>query len=150
MRALLLTGLLAAVVTTAAAATAQTLTAEGAEPGQKIQIRNLTRDSSGALTLRFLLINDSCCGVSGVMLREKGSDSADHASGVVLTDETGAQYRPARGPDGQCLCSIMPNTGRGERANIWVKFAAMPSEARKVTVEVKTFEPIPDVPITGP
>jgi hypothetical protein len=148
MRALLLTGLLALALASTAAA--QALTAEGAEPGQKIQIRDLTRDASGALTLRFLLINDSCCGVSGVMLREKGSDAGNKASGVTLTDEAGNQYKPARGPDGQCLCSIMPNTGKGERANIWVKFAPLSPEARKVTVEVKTFEPISDVPITGP
>lgn len=148
MRAFLLSALTALGFATAALAQPP-LVAEGAEPGQKIQIRSLSRDSTGAITLRFTLINDSCCGVSGVMLREKGSDSGDKASGVTLTDAaSGQQYKPARGPDGQCVCSIMPNTGKGERANIWVKFAPLPADLTKVTVEVKTFEPLADVPIT--
>lgn len=149
MRALLLGVLFAFAGATAATAQASALVAEGATPGQSIQIRSLARDSAGAVTLRFTLVNDSCCGVSGVMLREQRSDAGNKASGITLTDEASGQtFKPLRGADGQCVCSIMPNTGKGERANIWVKFAPLPAEVKKVTVEVKTFEPVADVPLT--
>jgi hypothetical protein len=96
------------------------------------------------------LINDSPNGISGVMLRERPSDAGNKPSGVVLVDNaTQTEYRPQRGADGQCVCSVMPNTGRGERANLWVKFAGVPATVNRVTVEVKTFEPIA-VPVTGP
>jgi hypothetical protein len=129
---------------------AQSLRAEGATPGQAIEIRDLVRDETGLLTLRFTLINDSPNGISGVMLRERPSDAGNKPSGVVLVDNaTQTEYRPQRGADGQCVCSVMPNTGRGERANLWVKFAGVPATVNRVTVEVKTFEPIA-VPVTGP
>ena len=148
MRLLLLSAFAAVL---AAPAAAQTLKAEGATPGQVIQIRELKRDATGAVTLRFTLVNDSCCGVSGVMLREKGSDSAQKPSGVKLVDEASeTPYSPQRGADGQCVCSEMPNTGRGERANLWVKFTGVPATLKAARVEVKTFEPISGVPITGP
>jgi hypothetical protein len=149
MRALLLTLVGAAL---ALPATAQApRSSEGATPGQSIQIRELKRDATGAVTLRFTLINNSCCGVSGVMLRETRSDSAQKPSGVKLVDESSeTKYAPARGDDGQCVCSEMPNTGKGERANLWVKFTGVPATLAKARVEVKTFEPIDGVPITGP
>jgi hypothetical protein len=148
MRLLLLSAFAAVL---AAPAAAQTLKAEGATPGQVIQLRELKRDATGAVTLRFTLVNDSCCGVSGVMLREKGSDSAQKPSGVKLVDEASeTAYSPQRGADGQCVCSEMPNTGRGERANLWVKFTGVPATLKAARVEVKTFEPISGVPITGP
>ena len=134
-----------------AAAAAQELTAEGATPGQSIVIRDLKRDQAGNVTLRFTLVNDSCCGVSGVMLRESMEDSARRPSGVKLIDEaTQTEYRPLRGADGECVCSDMPNTGKGERANLWVKFDRVPAAVKTVSVEVKTFEPVQGVAITGP
>lgn len=145
--------LAAAVVLLSAgrAAAAQELTAEGATPGQSIVIRDLKRDQAGNVTLRFRLINDSCCGVSGVMLREHREDDGDKPSGVKLIDEaTQTEYRPLRGADGQCVCSEMPNTGKGERANLWVKFAGVPATVKAMAVEVKTFEPVQGVPVTGP
>ena len=127
-------------------AAAQELTAEGATPGQSIVIRDLKRDAAGNLTLRFRLVNDSCCGVSYVMLR--GSPGDKTASGVKLTDEaTQTEYLPLRGADGECVCSEMPNTGKGERANLWVKFAGVPAEVKTVSVEVRTFEPVQGVPV---
>ena len=148
MRALLLSALFAGLST---ATIAQTFTGEGTTPGQSIQIRSLARDATGAVTLRFLFVNDSARGVSGVMLRENRSDAANKPSGVKLVDEASeTAYLPQRGADGQCVCSVMPNTGKGERANLWVKFADVPPGLKKVRVEVKTFEPVPSVPITGP
>ena len=148
MRVLLISALVAAL---AGAAAAQPPTAEGATPGQSIQIRDLKRDATGAVTLRFTLVNDSCCGVSGVMLRESLDDASNKPSGVKLIDEaTEIVYPPLRGADGQCACSIMPNTGKGERANLWIRFAAVPPGVKTVRVEVKTFEPLSGVPITGP
>jgi hypothetical protein len=126
------------------------LVGEGGTPGQSIQVRDLKRDATGAVTLRFTFVNNSCCGVSAVMLREKSADK-DKPSGVRLIDEaTRTEYAPARLADGQCACSDMPNTGKGERANLWVKFADVPATLRKASVAVKTFEPVADVPITGP
>jgi hypothetical protein len=130
---------------------AQQLAAEGSTPGQSIQIRDLVRDEAGNLTLRFTLINDSTRGISGVMLREKPSDSARKPSGVLLVDEaTQTEYRPQRGADGQCVCSDMPNTGHGERANLWVKFDQVPRTVTRATIEVKSFEPVHNVPVTSP
>ena len=126
-----------------------TLTAESATPGATIQIRELKRDATGAVTLRLTLINNSCCGISSVMLREKSSDQTP--SGVKLIDEaTGAEYRPARTPTGECACSGMPNTGRGERANIWMRFTDIPPTLTKATVELRSFEQVAGVAITGP
>lgn len=149
MRALLLTALLAAGLSTTASA--QPLTAEGATPGQSIQIRDLKRDEQGNVTLRYTLVNDSCCGVSGVMLQGHAADEGNRPSGVKLIDEaTRTEHIPLRGSDGQCVCSVMPNTGRGERANLWIRFDTVPASVKKVSVEVKTFEPVSGVPITGP
>ena len=130
---------------------AQALRAEGSKPGQAIEIRELKRDEVGNLTLRFILINDSPNGISGVMLRARPQDSARKPSGVILVDEaTQTEYTPQRGADGECVCSDMPNTGRGERANLWVKFDKIPPTLNRVTVEVRSFEPINGVPVTGP
>jgi hypothetical protein len=130
---------------------AQQLRAEGNTPGQSITIRDLVRDQQGNLTLRFMLVNDSPNGISGVMLRERLDDAANKPSGVKLVDEaTQTEYRPMRGADGQCVCSEMPNTGQGERANLWVRFNGVPPSVNRVTVEVKAFEPVSGVPITGP
>jgi hypothetical protein len=146
MRADVLGVVLACAVISGAAA--QELTAEGATPGQSIVIRDLKRDAAGNLTLRFRLVNDSCCGVSGVMLRAQPSDASDKPSGVKLIDEaTQREYLPLRGADGECVCSEMPNTGKGERANLWIKFAGVPTEVKTVSVEVKTFEPVSGVPV---
>jgi hypothetical protein len=148
MRALLLAVLMFAV---APAAAAQPWVGEGVTPRQSIQIRELKRDATGAVTVRFTFVNDSDRGVSGVMLRENRSDSARKPSGVKLVDEaTETAYLPERGADGQCVCSEMPNTGKGQRANLWVKFQGVPPALKKARVEVKTFEPVPSVPITGP
>ena len=129
----------------------QELIAEGATPGQSIKIRDLKRDAAGNLTLRFTLINDSCCGVSSVMVRAEGDWDAKGPSGVKLVDEaTQTEYRPMRGADGQCVCAEMPNTGKGERANLWVKFAGVPASVKTASVELRTFEPVSGVPVTGP
>ncbi|MDP3766781.1 MAG: hypothetical protein Q8S13_02090 [Dehalococcoidia bacterium] len=126
-----------------------TLTGGSATPGSTIQIRELKRDATGAVTLRLTLVNNSCCGISSVMLREKDSDQTP--SDVKLIDETtGEEYRPARTPAGECACSGMPNTGRGERANIWMRFTDIPPTLKKATVELRTFEQIAGVAITGP
>ena len=55
-----------------------------------------------------------------------------------------------RAADGQCACSEMPSTGKGERANLWVKFAGVPATVKTASVEVRTFERVPGVPVTGP
>jgi len=126
-----------------------TLTAESATPGASILVRELKRDATAAVTLRLTLINNSCCGISSVMLREKSGDQTP--SDVKLIDEaTGTEYRPARTATGDCACSTMPNTGRGERANLWMRFTDIPPTLKIVTVELKTFEQIAGVPITGP
>lgn len=126
------------------------IVAEGSVPGQSIQIRDLRREPTGLLMLRMTLVNDSDSGVSGVMLREKPSDDGNRPSGVKLTDPaTGRQYRPLRGPDGHCVCGVMPNTGRGERANLWVKFDQVPTTLASATIEVRGFEPV-DVPVLPP
>jgi hypothetical protein len=149
MRALVFSALVCAVLPTAAFA--QPWIGQGVTPGQSIQIRELKRDTTGAVTVRFTFVNDSDRGVSGVMLRENRSDSARKPSGVKLVDEaTETAYVPERGPDGQCVCSEMPNTGKGQRANLWVKFQGVPATLKTARVEVKTFEPIAGVPITGP
>ena len=135
----------------AAPALAQPLVAEGATPGQAIHIRDLKRDAAGNLTLRYTLVNDSCCGVSYVMLRAEDDHGAKKPSGVRLIDEaTQTEYWPMRGADGQCVCSDMPNTGKGERANLWAKFAGVPASVKAVSVEVRTFEPVGPVPVAGP
>jgi hypothetical protein len=147
MRALLFSALLLAAP---ALAYAQVPVSQGNVPGQSIQIRELRRDATGTLMLRMILVNDSERGISGVMLRETGSDDGDRPSGVKLTDPaTGKQYKPLRGPDGQCVCGVMPNTGRGERANLWVKFAGVPASVTTANIEVKGFEPV-DVPVQSP
>jgi hypothetical protein len=124
-----------------------TLVGQGASPGASIRIRELKRDPTGAVTLRLTLINDSCCGISSVMLREKDSDQTP--SDVKLIDDaTGMEYRPARTPAGECACSGMPNTSKGGRANIWMRFIDIPPTLTKATVELRTFEQVADVPIT--
>ena len=135
----------------AAPVLAQELVAEGATPGQSIKIRDLKRDAAGNLMLRFTLVNDSCCGVSYVMLRAENDPGAKKPSGVRLVDEaTQTEYWPMRGADGQCVCSDMPNTGKGERANLWVKFAGVHASVKTASIEVRTFEPVGPVPVTGP
>ena len=148
MRGLLFSAFLLAAPM-AAHAQAAPIVAEGTAPGASIQMRDLRRDAAGNLMLRMVLINDSCCGISGVMLREKSQDGG-RPSGVKLTDPaTGKAHRPMRGPDGECVCGEMPNTSKGDRANLWVKFAGVPATVTTATVEVQGYEPV-DVPVQGP
>jgi hypothetical protein len=131
---------------------AQQLSADGEQPGTRIEIRSLQRDEGGTLTLRFQLINDGTQEVNSCSYREYGgNDPCGTVSGAHLIDAGNKKkYLVIRDSGKKCVCAEgVDHLRRGRRLNAWAKFPAPPDNVQKITVVFPGFEPIDGVPITS-
>jgi len=135
-----------ALATSAALAQGVIATADGEQPGVRIDITELKRTSGDTVTMRFTLINDSGSDVSPYSLFE-GSDLRD----VHLIDAVGKKkYLTIRDASNKCVCSA--NIGGafpgGQNAmNLWARFPAPPADVKEVSVVFPHFIPT-DAPVS--
>jgi hypothetical protein len=147
MRTIVWIALLAAAVAapvTASGVSAQQLVGEGEIAGTKIIVRELTRDEGGTVTVRLQLVNETdepkdifemILGSDWVHL----IDAANKKKYLVITDRSG-----------KCACtdgSQLRSVSKDSPVNVWAKFPAPPEDVRKLTVVVKSFDPVESVPI---
>lgn len=136
-------------------------TADGEQPGTRIELTELKRTGGGAVMLKFNMINE---GNSAIDLNGYGSQSpfaeksADDArrslddasiSGVSLVDDTHKKkYLVVRDSEGSPLCSRgVGKIKSGSQSALWARFPAPPDNVDKVSVVVPHFTPMDDVPL---
>lgn len=128
---------------------------DGEMPGARIEVMELKRDSSGTVTLKFVMYNDDASTPIGFATRDFGDQAvhADYGSigGVHLIDGTNRKkYLVVRDSESNCVCSrnvaaIEP----GSKAMLWARFPAPPEDVKAISVMIPHFIPMDDVPI-GP
>lgn len=124
---------------------------DGEIPGTRVEIHELKRNSSGTVTLKFTMHNDSPDPLefSGTVF----GDSAlreDYYSigGVHLLDPVGKKkYLVVRDSANQCLCSNNVATITKSKVSLWAKFPAPPEGVNTVTVVIPHFPPFDDLVI---
>jgi len=135
----------------AAPVTAAIASADGEQPGRRVEVTELKRVSGGTVSLRFTMVNDADEIAFHDAYGEAGH-SKDFGSigGVALVDPVGKKkYLVVRDTDGACVCSRdIPNMAKASRLNLWAKLPAPPEDVRKISVSIPHFAPMDDVPIS--
>lgn len=123
-------------------------TAEGEDPGVRVDVTQLKRDSGGTVTLKFTLVNDSDKDLGMTYYMTESDNSS--VSGVHLVDAVGKKkYFVLRDAENVCICSKSIGTVEAKTsANYWAKFPAPPETVEKISVEIYHFGPLDDVPIS--
>ena len=122
-------------------------TTDGETPGERLQVQVL-KLASGALTLKFTIINDS--DKDSRVLGGIGSAEPWTADGAYLVDAPGKKkYLVVRDAENHCVCSRgLPTLNAKSSINLWAKFPAPPDGVQKISVVVPHFIPMDDVPIS--
>ena len=122
-------------------------TTDGETSGERLQVQVL-KLASGALTLKFTIINDS--DKDSRVLGSINSADAWTADGVYLVDAPGKKkYLVVRDAENHCVCSRgLPTLNAKSSINLWAKFPAPPDGVQKISVVVPHFIPMDDVPIS--
>ena len=132
-------------------ASAAIASADGEQPGRRVQVTELKRLSGGTLSLKFTMINDGDEIAFHDAYAEAGH-SRDFGSigGVALVDPVGKKkYLVVRDSADACLCSRdIPNIEKMSRLNLWAKFPAPPDDVKKISISIPHFAPMDDVPIS--
>jgi hypothetical protein len=128
------------------------LFAEGQNPDLRVEVRDLKRGDDGTVTLRLRLVNESDEDFdASCEMRESGGDSCGVFSGAYLIDATNQKkYLVVRDSEQVCICSSVDTVAAGKRMNVWATYPAPPADVTAISVIVPLFEPIEDVPISGP
>jgi len=135
----------------AALVSAAIASADGEQPGRRVEVTELKRVSGGTVSLRFTMVNDADEIAFHDAYGEAGH-SKDFGSigGVALVDPVGKKkYLVVRDSEDACLCSRdIPNIAKTSRVNLWAKLPAPPEDVRKISVCIPHFAPMDDVPIS--
>ena len=116
----------------AAPAPSSLASAEGEQPGLRIEIQELKRSDGGTVTLKFAFVN------SGGATQWTPIGVGE----ITLIDAVGKKkYFVAEDSAGACLCSHenFVGLGPGARANLWAKFPAPPEDVQKISVVVPSL-----------
>lgn len=134
------------LATSAALAQGAIATADGEQPGVRIDITELKRTSGDTVTMKFTLVNDSGSAVSPYDLFTNSQ-----VKYVYLIDAAGKKkYLPIMDAEGDCVCShdLGHNfPGDQNSMNLWARFPAPPAEVDEVSVVFPHFIPT-DAPIS--
>ena len=125
--------------------------ADGENPGARVEVTELKRGSGGTVMLRLTMINDGDKELSlysGFV--QPGSNDQSNISGVHLLDPVGKKkYLVVRDSQGKCDCSQgLGNVAAKSRMNLWARFPAPPDNVEKIAVVVPRFSPMDDVPLS--
>jgi hypothetical protein len=123
----------------AASPPAALASAEGEQPGLRVEIQELKRTEGGTVTLKLAFVNTG----------GRTQFSVGNLDQVNLIDAVGKKkYFVAEDTAGRCLCSRNVTLDANARANVWAKFPAPPEDVQKITVVVPSFPPLEGIPIT--
>jgi len=128
--------------------------ADGEQPGMRVEVRALKRDGGATVTVQFAVINDSDAKFSAstqLGATSHGNGDYQTVSGVQLIDPVNKKkYLVVRDAEKKCVCSTgVYAVAAKSRSNLWAKFPAPPDDVKKITVIVPHFVPMDDVPIGG-
>jgi hypothetical protein len=123
-----------------ASAPASLASADGEQPGVRVEIQELKRTEGGTVTLKLAFINTSGRNIFNL----GGFDE------INLIDAVGKKkYFVAEDSAGKCLCSgPLVNFEADARANVWAKFPAPPEDVQKIAIVVPKFPPLEGIPIS--
>ncbi len=123
-----------------AVAPASLASADGEQPGVRVEIQELKRTDGGTVTLKLAFINTSGRNI----FTFGGFDQ------INLIDAVGKKkYFVAEDSAGKCLCSGgLVNFEANARANVWAKFPAPPEDVQKIAVMIPKFPPLEGIPIS--
>jgi hypothetical protein len=152
IRSAVLSGALALTILLEGTAQAQKAlaTAEGENPGTRIEVQELKRTSGGTVMLRFAIINDGDQPLKfGYDFADRGTKDFANVGGIYLLDPAGKKkYLVVRDSQGNCDCSKgLKDLAVKRRVNVWARFPAPPDKVEKIGVIVPHFPPLDDVPI---
>lgn len=136
-----------------ASASSAVASSDGERPGVRVEVTELKRSSSGTISLKFTIINDSDRKMGfGYDFADDSHHIKDHGSvgGVTLLDPVGKKkYFVVRDSDTACVCSRdVRDIDPKSRANLWAKFPAPPQDVKKISIVIPHFAPMDDVPIS--
>jgi hypothetical protein len=129
-------------------AAAPIATADGEEPGLRLEVQELKRVDGGMVMLRFTVANNSNAN-RPINLAYAPRDAASTA-GIYLVDSVNRKkHEVVRDSEGRCLCSQrISSIGPGANLNLWARFPAPPEGVRRLGVVVPHFAPVDDVPVS--
>ena len=124
----------------AASAPPSLASAEGEQPGLRIEVQELKRTEGGTLTLRLAFVNTG----------GRTQFNVGNLDEINLIDVVGKKkYFVVRDTQDVCLCSRdISSLDADARANVWAKFPAPPEDVQKITVVVPQFQPLEGIPIS--
>ena len=131
-------------VLASAVCSAATIKVDG-KPGVQLEILSLSRTNGDLMTLYFRLTNE-----------EQVNGAYFSAEDVTITDPVARiRYKPIKETNGPYVAGTnavnLFSASRSAPFLGWIKFKQLPREVSKVNIEVTSFAPIEDVPITdGP
>lgn len=126
-------------------------TAEGEQPGARLELTELKRTSGDTLTLKFRILNEGAKSINFGYDFGDPQITKDHGSvgGVHILDVVNRKkHLVVRDGDGACVCSRgVEAIAPGKAVPLWAKLPAPPEDVERVSVVVPHFMPMDDVPI---
>ena len=125
--------------------------ADGENPGARVEVQELKRVSGGTVMLRFTMINDGDKTLNvGYDFGAGSTSDFGTVGGVHLIEPVGKKkYLVVRDSENKCDCSRgVKDVAAKSRANLWARFPAPPDNVEKIGVVIPHFSPIDDVPLS--
>ena len=126
-------------------------TADGENPGARVEVQELKRVSGGTVMLRFVMINDGDKTLNvGYDFGAGSTSDYGTVAGVHLIEPVGKKkYLVVRDSESKCDCSRgVKDVAAKSRANLWARFPAPPDNVEKIGVVIPHFSPMDDVPLS--
>ncbi len=123
---------------------------DGDIPGIRVAINELKR-TSNSVTLKFTLYNDSnnTFTVYGTFAESPYSGYRNFGGVHLIDTVSKKKYFAVADSDNKCLCSDdVADLAKNSSVALWIKYAAIPDDVQKITVQIPHFIPFEDVPIT--
>lgn len=125
--------------------------ADGENPGARVEVQELKRVSGGTVMLRFTMINDGDKTLNvGYDFGAGSTSDFGTVGGVHLIEPVGKKkYLVVRDSESKCDCSRgVKDVAAKSRANLWARFPAPPDNVEKIGVVIPHFSPMDDVPLS--
>jgi hypothetical protein len=121
--------------------------------GLRAEVFGFERTAGGTLTLKLGVVNDTGGEVSLIAgnLFGQGPHTWNLREVGLIDPATGQRYTVITDSDGNVLTSAGGHGNRmlavGERRELWARFAALPPTLTRVTLAIRGFPLIDDVPV---
>lgn len=129
----------------AAPAVAVLASADGDQPGTRVELLELKRSSGDTVTARFTIVLGPSTNIRFSSFLGTDPDPSS-VNAVHLTDPVAKkEYLAIMNSNRECLCSRGLDTLTPGRTNLWAKFPAPPAGVEKVSVVIPHFGPLDDI-----